>query len=170
MNIGNFPKCPKNRLVKQFISTYISRIFHLCKWKGLLLIYTLLRQECTLISPSSLGHVNIAVVLKIRKLCLCELFTELWYPWGKHLAPGKNEFSLWFSCARHVQDIHRGWDTQSPMPIGKLVLFCKAMGKELTPDLLFTKYQANPHCLVYQNKLTNRHWGLGVPPPVQRRV
>ncbi len=24
--------------------------------------------------------------------------------------------------------LYRGWDTQSPMPIGKLVLFCRAMG------------------------------------------
>ncbi len=28
------------------------------------------------------------------------------------------------------------------------------------------KNQADPHCLVKQNKLTNRHWGLGVPPSV----
>ena len=29
-----------------------------------------------------------------------------------------------------------------------------------------TPNQADPHCLVNQNKLTNRHWGLGVPPSV----
>ncbi len=29
---------------------------------------------------------------------------------------------------------------------------------------MFTKNQADPHCLANQNKLNNRHWGLGVPP------
>ena len=30
--------------------------------------------------------------------------------------------------------------------------------KELTSDLLFTKYQADPHCLANQNRPDNRHW------------
>ncbi len=46
------------------------------------------------------------------------------------------------------------------MPIGKLVLIYK----EFTLHFNVYKNQAGPHCLVKQNKLTNRHWGLGVPP------
>ncbi len=59
------------------------------------------------------------------------------------------------------------------MPIVKLVLICKVMGSCLIfvnievqsklfnhtyLDLLFTKYQADPHCLANQNQPDNRHW------------
>ncbi len=49
------------------------------------------------------------------------------------------------------------------MPIGKLVLIYKF-------TLYFNVYknQADPHCLENKNKLTNRHWGLGVPPSVKK--
>ncbi len=56
-------------------------------------------------------------------------------------------------------NLNRGWDTQSPMPIGKLVLFYKAIGiclifvnievqSKLFNQTCFTKYQADSHCLV----------------------
>ncbi len=36
--------------------------------------------------------------------------------------------------------------------------------KEFTLHFNVYKNQADPHCLAKQNKLTNKHWGLGVPP------
>ncbi len=100
-----------------------------------------------------------------------ELHTHVMY---KTIQVGR--FSL---CHQSHQPEHcfnspqnRGWDTQFPMHIGKLVLICKAMGICLifvnievrskllnyTSDLLFTKYQADPHCLANQNKPDKRHW------------
>ncbi len=32
------------------------------------------------------------------------------------------------------------------------------LATEFTSDLLFTKYQADPHCLANQNRPDNRHW------------
>ncbi len=43
--------------------------------------------------------------------------------------------------------------------------FCQAcFDMQDNGDLL--ENQADPHCLANQNKLSNRHWGLGVPPSV----
>ncbi len=65
------------------------------------------------------------------------------------------------------------------MPIGKLVLIYKAMGiclifckqevrSKFTLHFNVYKNHADPHCLAKQNKLINRHWGLGVAPSVYR--
>ena len=54
-----------------------------------------------------------------------------------------------------------------PMSIVSPVLIGKAMGiclKEFTLHFNVYKNQADTHCLVNQNKVNNRHWGLGVPP------
>ncbi len=76
------------------------------------------------------------------------------------------------------KNLHRGWDTQSPMPILKLVLICKAMeiclifvniimqSKLFTPDLMFTKYEADHLCRNMFYITTIGRGGQGIPPLV----
>ncbi len=102
-------------------------------------------------------HVTMMVPKRFRS-CHLALLTQFDSFAGNYLSLGK-------------ANINRRWGIRFQCPLSGLFWFARQWGsawKSLLRTSMFTKIKQIPIAFANQNKLTNRHRGLGVPPSVNQ--